>query len=120
MSIFIKRGWCWCWMAMTMTMTTTMTTTTTTTTIKRLKWRKSCQLLSKMSGEILILKGRRSRSRSKGLCNPTMGGAVLNPLVTFGLSSMSLMPCRGTWKVWVHRNKSTVTAQQKNPIPQHN
>ena len=45
--------------------------------------------------------------------------AVLNLLVTFGLSCLSLMPCRGTWKVWIHEDKSTVTAQQKNPIPQH-
>ena len=96
------------------------TTTTMTMNMKRwLKWSKSCQLLSKMSRKILILKGRRSRSRFKGLCNPTTGGAVQNPLITFSLSCLSLMQFRGAWKVWIHEDKSTVTAQQKNPIPQH-
>ena len=100
-------------------MVMTTTTTTTMNTKRWLKWRKSSQLLSKMSRKILILKGRRSRSRSKGLCNLMMGGAVQNPLVTFGLSCLSLMRFRGAWKVWIHEDKSTVTAQQKNPIPQH-
>ena len=85
-------------------MTATMATTTTTTT-NRLELRKSCQLLSKMSRKVLILKRSRSRSRSKGLCNPTTRRAVLNPLVTFRLSSLSLMPCRGTWRVLVHKDK---------------
>ena len=101
-------------MIMATTITTTMTmimttTTTTTTTTNRLERRKGCQLLSQMSREILILKRGRSRSRSKSRewCNLSARRAVLNPLVTFHLSSvcLSLVQCRGTWKILVHNGK---------------
>ena len=63
----------------------------TVMTMKRLKWLKSCQLLSKMCRKVLILKRRsRSRSTSKGLCNPLAHQAILNPLVMFHLASLSL------------------------------
>ena len=99
MCILTDRCRCRCRWRLTMAMATTMT-------IKRQKLRKGCQLLSKMCRKVGVLKRRsRSRSRCKGLCNPMTCRAILNLLVTFSPLSLGLMPCGGTWKVLVHRDK---------------